>query len=376
MRTRKIIMNPCNHISRLTLSLKAILLCSLMLCVGCGITAKRHIFVVDQEGKPIPNARVDAHWEDYLYIPSFSLDFSGKGGGGSGGSRSVDGRTNQDGYFSFWIIDGLEQIYATAYHDAHYQSNNRKHKEEDDTDDTDDTLIVTLRKKQEPVILTGKQVKLFLTNEVTIRGYDLVVGDWVKPYGRGIVDDLQISATVTPDEINDRPWYLKPEIIEIAFPHEGDGMQLFFWDSQAPYVEWWFPYHAPTEGYHATLSQAYEQIGVDSDAMAFSNIKHSKLSSEKLSYWNWLTNSYTLDASKEELLYMNMRAFFRIRTDTNTPYYGMIIEQFDIGTIGGAPTIEFSYFFNPNHTTNLECKEITPIKLNHKYEDRLRTFTF
>ncbi|QBG49020.1 hypothetical protein EGM51_17030 [Verrucomicrobia bacterium S94] len=79
-------------------------------------------------------------------------------------------------------------------------------------------------------------------------GLDLERGDWVQPYGNGVVSDMLIEIIpLNPPE--------KGSQCRITFPNERDGIQehKFQWPSS----EFKWPYLAPTNGYSNVLEKFY-----------------------------------------------------------------------------------------------------------------------
>jgi hypothetical protein len=90
-------------------------------------------------------------------------------------------------------------------------------------------------------------------------GYDLKVGDWVTPYGKGVTEDIRFHFT---DLFVDEESYAGTMVI--SFPNEGDGIQSFtgarpfsmeFGSNLTP------PHKAPLDGYEAsrTYSVAHRE---------------------------------------------------------------------------------------------------------------------
>jgi hypothetical protein len=81
-------------------------------------------------------------------------------------------------------------------------------------------------------------------------GYDLMVGDWVAPYGNGQATDLTFTEEFNKKSISDVDFKLT-----ISFPNTGDGIQEF----AVPDVEKGSglrsPHEAPVDGYQARLTR-------------------------------------------------------------------------------------------------------------------------
>ncbi len=66
---------------------------------------------------------------------------------------------------------------------------------------------IILRKIKNPIPLYGKRVSMDIPARDIWLGYDFEVGDWVKPYGKGINSDMRIRSV--------------PKLIDPAVPHGG-----------------------------------------------------------------------------------------------------------------------------------------------------------
>lgn len=75
-------------------------------------------------------------------------------------------------------------------------------------------------------------------------GFDLEKGDWVAPYGHGVIDDFVLNFRVSRYEgYNDYACSL-----EISFQNEQDGIQTYKPEKlDQSYFKW--PYDAPENGY-------------------------------------------------------------------------------------------------------------------------------
>lgn len=75
------------------------------------------------------------------------------------------------------------------------------------------------------------------------RGFDLIKGDWVKPYGQGARADILIKA-----ELNFRGHHDYEVSYEIEFPNKYDGIITFPKENKI-FGSFTFPYLAPENGY-------------------------------------------------------------------------------------------------------------------------------
>jgi hypothetical protein len=85
--------------------------------------------------------------------------------------------------------------------------------------------------------------------------FDAVVGDWLPPYGTGLVCDFVLcSSNNVPND---------PMVRNVlSFPNPLDGIQEYFPDEKKQHSEFIFPYDAPLEGYQSKLEKS-ETTGVN-----------------------------------------------------------------------------------------------------------------
>lgn len=79
-------------------------------------------------------------------------------------------------------------------------------------------------------------------------GYDMIIGDWVPPYGKGAVSDFIVTL-----KFDVRKHFDLDYRGEIVFPNTGDGVILFPVKLRFRYSELRLPPEAPEDGYQGTL---------------------------------------------------------------------------------------------------------------------------
>jgi len=87
-------------------------------------------------------------------------------------------------------------------------------------------LTVIIKRKKNPISMYAKRGPEFLPAVGKEVGYDLMTGDWVKPYGKGKISDLIFCIKI--NKVNERE---STSILSISFSNKGDGLLLF----SAPY---------------------------------------------------------------------------------------------------------------------------------------------
>ena len=84
------------------------------------------------------------------------------------------------------------------------------------------TQVVVLKRILKPIPMYVKAVNCAMPVFDQPAGYDLMAGDWVGPYGKGINTDIIFTAHRERRAANDTDFKLI-----VSFPHQGDGIQSF-----------------------------------------------------------------------------------------------------------------------------------------------------
>lgn len=240
--------------------------------------------------------------------------------------RRVSGTTDQQGRY-FWAsgsrsIEWVEFSKNGYYNTTQYPSSRGDISSELAATRTN-TLPVTLKKIRDPIPMYAKQASVELPASSGSYGYDLMIGDLLKPYGKGEAADfiIHIAKEIKPYGRN----------MDISFSTPEDGIQRY--DSaearhrdgprQSDFI---FPYEAPESGYYPSLLEA--------DAAA---------------------DAITPHGDSQNRNYHSANYIFRTRTG-NTPngLYGRIFGPFGFIIRDTNPIVQFTYYLNPSGTRNLE----------------------
>jgi hypothetical protein len=111
-------------------------------------------------------------------------------------------------------------------------------------------IEVKMRSIKNPVSMVHKRVewKFKIPKYDMPIGLDLARGDWVHPYGSGVVSDMTIEIIpLHPAE--------KGSQCRISFPNPEDGIQEYAFEWPTSDFKW--PYLAPTNGYNHVLDKHY-----------------------------------------------------------------------------------------------------------------------
>lgn len=233
------------------MKITAYLLFNLILLIGlwgCGQYATITYKVIDEQGLPIAEANVHVGYST--------------GGGWSGQAErnhSEQGKTSTDGFFVY-KARVRNEVGAKVSKDGFYDTYSKTVRlwEFQTYKSQNNPITIVLKKKVKPVPMYAKQVNTqFPLSEGTI-GYDLMVGDFVEPYGGGSVKDFIFH--IPPN---------KKSRINITFSNKGDGIQPFFVQNRnAQESRLKSNHNAPSEGYFNSLIEAdsgwkekYETMG-------------------------------------------------------------------------------------------------------------------
>ena len=111
------------------------------------------------------------------------------------------------------------------------------------------TQTIVLKKMGRPIPMYAKRIDSEPPANGTPVGYDLIVGDWVGPYGKGINPDIIFTREYNRKSLQDYDYKLT-----VSFPKKGDGIQ----ECPVPYKNMEgsglrSPHEAPTNGYQSQI---------------------------------------------------------------------------------------------------------------------------
>jgi len=136
----------------------------------------------------------------------------------------------KDGYYSIWQQVNLQPPYNPAKWNI------------------EKTLV--LKKIGKPIAMYSKWIRKNppLLNQPI--GYDLMIGDWVGPNGKGVQADVFFQAD---DDVKSNRDY--KHNITVRFPKIGDGIQLYTIPDSESGSGLRSPHEAPTDGYQPELTR-------------------------------------------------------------------------------------------------------------------------
>jgi len=197
------------------------------------------IKVIDEAGQPVANADVVMGWN--VNAPDLTLTYS-----------KTEGSTDTNGVFkTSHEANGSTDLGFSA-NKAGYYSTRASHEIAQLNDNNpakwNHNVTLELKKIGKPIAMYAKQVDSITFPEFNKAfGYDLTVGDWVGPYGKGISSDIFFSEN-HPDEKSGYTF-------TVSFPHPGDGIQGFTRDWSSGVSGLLSSHEAPVDDYQPKYEQ-------------------------------------------------------------------------------------------------------------------------
>jgi len=297
------------------------------LSAGPSPTATINFRVRDDDEKPVEGATIVAstfhHWEPAE-------------GFGKDASATFKGTTNADGIVTIvgTSIRG-DFSYAVVPLPGFYRGGGGEYKFANVVDATwqpsSPTVDVRVKRIVAPIAMYARKVgqppnRLRIPEADRPIGYDLIVGDWVSPYGLGVSSDFVfvVNRSLAGNKVFNGT-------LTTTFSNRGDGIQLV--GSPEPVSEFRSPRYAPESGYEPKLVNRIGRAAPDKPIR---------------------------ESGTPDLVYL-----FRVRTslDENghvtTALYGKIYGDFRFDIINGNPAyLLFDYYLNP--TPNDRNMEFDP----------------
>ena len=203
------------------------LLLILHLTVLGGLTAcgqvKSKIIVVDEENNPIDKAEVKFTYVNYKSDKVIKVITNKRGVVENAGTAEL--RVN--------LVVSKTGYYTTGYRnsDGKFLSKSKNH-----------DLKVTLKKIENPIPLYARSLKIIAPVLDQRIGFDLEVGDWVRPHGKGAKIDIYFYINYQEKSPKNYDYSLVA-----SFPNDLDGLQEF---SSERVSDLWSIHKAPEGGYN------------------------------------------------------------------------------------------------------------------------------
>lgn len=276
-----------------------------LITLGCAIAIdqvsdipgwKVTLKVADESGQPVANAKTTV---DYLSKDQIT-GFTDTNGIFIASHRdetfALAFEVKKDGYYSFW--QRYEMGFPSQYVKAKWNP----------------TIGIELKRIVNPIPMYAKQIDMDPPADNKPVGYDLMVGDWVGPYGKGVTTDIVFKREYNRKSLQDYDYKLT-----VSFPKEGDGIQEFLVPHKI--MEGSVlrsPHRAPTNGYLPQITRL--------------NISHP---GQKLIF----------DYDKNRVYLFRVRTMLDHESNVMSTHYGKIYGDF----------MQFSYYLNPTpNSRNIE----------------------
>jgi hypothetical protein len=195
--------------------------------------------VIGEDGNPIAGADVDV-----------SYDVPAKPEGGSKRYGEVKGTTDDNGMFiashtdSSWDL-GVA-VEKAGYYTSHigyefYYDEKRRHP----------SFTLILKKIGRPIPMYAMRLNTHVPALDKAVGFDLMAGDWVAPYGRGVNSDILFTGHFNKGANGESDFTLA-----VGFPNPGDGIQEFdapalIQDAKMGQSDLKSSHEAPLDGYQS-----------------------------------------------------------------------------------------------------------------------------
>jgi hypothetical protein len=256
--------------------------------------------VVDETGQPVAGA---------------------KAGIGNGiGKFEMSGLTDTNGIFIASHRDAFENLAFYAEKPGYYSFQMTYHKGRNYKPEIwNPSQPVVLKRIIKPIPMYAKEVRTHVPDLDKPVGYDLTIGDWIAPYGKGIQSDILFKAHFDKSNSDESDFTLT-----VSFPNQKDGIQEF----SAP------TYYLGSQGSALRSSEEAPADGYQPEWIQTDNRKSGQPA-----------------MTRQDL---NRNYYFRVRTKVDdrgnivSAHYGKIYGDF----------MTFKYYLNP--TPNLRDIEFDP----------------
>lgn len=219
-----------------TLIVSALLLCSCVRGFPFAGDATISVLVIDEQKQVIPEAVVLAGWTDTTSRKSVTVskttDENGIATFQVGSIPEI--RVNKVGYYRnglSWMVDT-----PALFTNPVFALNHPK------------VEVVLQRRVHPSPMIVRKVVEARIPKQGEGIGYDLVIGDWVKPHGSGESSDLVINMSFSYRANRDYDYQCR-----VSFSNPGDGILLYPERFRFRMNEIRLPREAPGDGYENGL---------------------------------------------------------------------------------------------------------------------------
>ncbi|WP_145915410.1 hypothetical protein [Geobacter anodireducens] len=271
--------------------------------------AKISVKVVDEEERPIDGANIELCFYGGCLTKDATKGTTDKNGSFSSLGSSSDGVTGG-------VVKKAGYYNSVFHHDFFIRSIGI-------WQPWNKNIKIVLRPIVEPVPMYVRNRTFQFPAINKDLGFDLMMADWVPPYGAGVHRDLIFRVErIYKDSDN------FDATLTITFPNRHDGILLIKDNRGGDFSvgsRFQLPRIAPEEGYQPKMTKRVS------------------------------SGIYGSRAAKED----NNNYIFRVRSETENgkfkrAMYGKILGDIRFGPVGGNGGVEMHYYLNPDYTRNLE----------------------
>ncbi len=285
--------------------------------------AKLTIKSLDESGNPVPDTKITV---------VFSQTVTEQG---REGEKICVGYSDSDGLFTA-IAETTGRINYALEKRGYYTSGKKLNVlfssdynlEDGRWEPWNPTLELMIKKKENPVPMYAKHQY----GEIPVLGkpvgYDLIVGDYVSPYGRGKVSDFIFMVNYKGQQNKGQE-----SSVEITFSNPRDGLIEFIPDPEDK-SRLKIPKQAPTDGYQSRFE--YQRISRAGKPRTRGTV-------ETKGYRDYQNFIFRVRSETSENGSITLANYGKIRGPFNLQYKHR-----------GNPILSFTYYFNPDHSRNLE----------------------
>jgi len=209
--------------------------------------------VKDEFGKPVMGAQMRV-----TVVPGDPIPSPGSNGNGS---KIITGIVDSNGVYVFQsqvnplkfgelAIPGYDLYYnvhpQTNFYLGHPPPFHLTNHTATRWEPWDPSLELVLRPIMNPIPMYARRLNCTIPQPTNTYGFDLQVGDWIAPDGKGLVADILFQVTGRATSVQDNDSRLK-----VSFPNPMDGIQSFVPMTNSAFVS---PRTAPTDGYQPLLT--------------------------------------------------------------------------------------------------------------------------
>ncbi len=214
-------------------------------------------------------------------------------------------------------------------------------------------IIIVLRKKQNPRPLFAQRTGAIFLREFDVPyGYDLEIGDWVRPHGKGTRADMIFTMSGAVNKETDE----YDVTTTLSFPNKGDGViavrPVMLAESKLLLGQ-----EAPLEGYQPTFemrSKHKRPPPGEDEASAWARIYGKNPDDPPPLEGLWFRTHTEIDPETGNVLRARYGKVYSTNTVPIISYFILEKPRWEMGF-----HLEFTYFYAPDHSRSVEFNGTT-----------------